>query len=309
MNIVIVGQGAIGLLCYHRLSQAIINQQGDNLVSLWPSTPTTLSDYFFSEINDVAKSFPLTMANNQLIASADVIIFCVKSYQVTAAMKAVDHLISDNAVIILTHNGLGTLEEINSRLKPSQCLLALLLTQGAKKVAPYHIKHTGMGHSDLGIIYGTLHSIKQKQLLELLNKSLKQLSWQENIQQAQWKKLAINCVINPISALNDIENGEVNQKAYQRMTEDIISEVVAVATKEGEILSEILLRQLIHNVAKSTNKNTSSMRADVLNKRRTEIEYINGYIHRLGEKHQLTTAINTQLWLAVKALEDKYLPE
>jgi 2-dehydropantoate 2-reductase len=187
--------------------------------------------------------------------------------------------------------------------------LALLLTQGAKKVAPYHIKHTGMGHSDLGIIYGTLHSIKQKQLLELLNKSLKQLSWQENIQQAQWKKLAINCVINPISALNDIENGEVNQKAYQRMTEDIISEVVAVATKEGEILSEILLRQLIHNVAKSTNKNTSSMRADVLNKRRTEIEYINGYIHRLGEKHQLTTAINTQLWLAVKALEDKYLPE
>ena len=48
------------------------------------------------------------------------------------------------------------------------------------------------------------------------------------------------------------------------------------------------------------------MRADVRNKRRTEIEYINGYIHRLGEKHKLTTAMNTQLWLAVKALEDKY---
>lgn len=309
MNIVIVGQGAIGLLCYHRLSQAIINQQDDNVVSLWPSTPTTLSDYFFGEMNGIAKSFPFTIANKQLIASADVIIFCVKSYQVTKALKAVDHLISDNAVIILTHNGLGTLEEITPRLKPSQCLLALLLTQGAKKVAPYYVEHTGMGHSDLGIIYGTLDSIKQNQLLEHLNKSLKQLNWQKNIQQAQWKKLAINCVINPISALKDIENGKVNQKIYQRMTENIISEVVAVATKEGVILNEKSLRQLIHSVAKSTDKNTSSMRADVLNKRRTEIEYINGYIHRLGEKHQLTTAINTQLWLTVKALEDKYLPK
>ena len=45
------------------------------------------------------------------------------------------------------------------------------------------------------------------------------------------------------------------------------------------------------------------MRADRLAKRYTEIEYINGYIHRLGKKHQLATPKNTQLWLAVKALK------
>ncbi|WP_170246274.1 ketopantoate reductase family protein [Colwellia hornerae] len=308
MNTVIVGQGAIGLLCYHRLSQAENNKQGDDLVSLWPSTPATRIDYSFNEMNGVTKRFPLTIADKPSLTCADVIIVCVKSYQATDALKTIHQFIADDAIIILTHNGLGTLEEINPPLKPSQCLLALLLTQGAKKIAPYHVEHTGMGHSDLGIISGKLSAIKQKQLLACLNKSLKQLNWQENIQQAQWKKLAINCVINPISALNNTENGQINQKPYQEMTKDIISEIVAVAAKEGVTLKVSLLRQLVYNVAESTAKNTSSMRADVLNQRRTEIDYINGYIHRLGEKHQLTTTINTQLWLAVKALENKYLP-
>ena len=34
MNTVIVGQGAIGLLCYHRISQLANNNKGDKLVSL-----------------------------------------------------------------------------------------------------------------------------------------------------------------------------------------------------------------------------------------------------------------------------------
>jgi len=47
------------------------------------------------------------------------------------------------------------------------------------------------------------------------------------------------------------------------------------------------------------------MRCDVLAQKQTEINYINGYVHKLGLKHGITTAENTQLWQAVLDLEQK----
>jgi 2-dehydropantoate 2-reductase len=309
MNTVIIGQGAIGLLCYHRLSHFKQINSNEDVVSLWPSTATSFTHYTFSEINKSAQKFPLTIADEIALARALVIVICVKSYQVVSVLSAIHHLIADDAIIILTHNGLGTLEEISYLLKPSQCLLALLLTQGAKKVTNYHVEHTGMGNSDLGIVWGELSTVKQEQLVDYFLQRLKQVHWQENIQQAQWKKLAINCVINPLSALKNIENGKVNLPIYHEATRQVIKEVVDVAVKEGVNLTSDVLLDLVRNVTESTSSNISSMRADVIAERRTEVDYINGYIHRLGMKHRLATPQNTQLWLAIKALEKNYLSQ
>jgi 2-dehydropantoate 2-reductase len=303
MNTVIVGQGAIGLLCYHRLYQLSENKNNTGTISLWPSKPTKQSYYTFCEMNENPQEFPITIANKNDLRCARVIVVCVKSYQVSEALKDIHHLIADDAIIILSHNGLGTREEVHQLLKPSQRLLALLLTQGAKKVADYHVQHTGMGASDLGIIYGNLSSIEQGKIFDYFQQGLKQLNWQDNIEQAQWRKLAINCVINPLTSIENIENGKVNQQKYQETIRSVIQEVVKIAAKEGVSLTELSLLNLVSKVAQSTSGNTSSMRADRLAKRYTEIEYINGYIHRLGKKHQLATPKNTQLWLAVKALK------
>jgi 2-dehydropantoate 2-reductase len=308
MNTVIVGQGAIGLLFYHRLSQHKNTNLTDESISLLPSISTSLTEYSFSEMDGEAKNFPLTLTDNQTLARAQLIIICVKSYQVADALKAIHHLIADDAILILTHNGLGTLEEISFLFKPTQCLFALLLTQGAKKIADYHIEHTGVGDSNLGIILGEPNATKKRELLLYLQLRLHSIHWQDNIKQSQWEKLAINCVINPLSALENIDNGEIKQPTYQETINGVIKEIVTVASREGLDLSENVLKNLLTKVVDRTTKNTSSMRADVLNKRRTEIDYINGYIHRLGKKHQLATPINTRLWLAVKALEKQYLP-
>ena len=150
---------------------------------------------------------------------------------------------------------------------------------------------------------------KKRNLLNFMTQSLQKVNFQENIHQAQWGKLAVNCVINPISALENIDNGKINLPIYQEAVREIIKEVVLLGAKEDVELYENLLLSLVMKVAERTKHNTSSMRADILNKRRTEIDYINGYIHHLGEKHQLATPMNTKLWLAVKELEKQYLPQ
>jgi len=305
MRTVIVGQGAIGLLCYHRLNKEV-SANAIGFVSLLPSKIPKDSYYYFQEQNATTEKFALKLASTNEVTNAQLIIICVKSYQVKTALQNIHHLIADNAIIILSHNGLGTFEEINHWLKPKQCLLTLLLTQGVRKVGNYSIEHTGMGNSDLGIIFGKLSSAKQDKLIGFLQHGLRQLYWQENIEQAQWRKLAINCVINPLTALDNVPNGDINKEKYQEKIKLLIREFALVANREGLTFSQDLLFNLIRDVASNTAQNTSSMRADILAKRRTEIAYINGYIHRLGEKHLLDTPHNTQLWLEIKAIEDSF---
>ena len=114
--------------------------------------------------------------------------------------------------------------------------------------------------------------------------------------------MAINCVINPLTALHDINNGQVNNDVFTVQIKEILTELVLVAECEGIYLNADLLIKTVRQVATATAKNSSSMRCDVLAHKQTEINYINGYIHYLGIKHRIATPQNTQLWQKVNSI-------
>ena len=68
-------------------------------------------------------------------------------------------------------------------------------------------------------------------------------------------------------------------------------------------IDDISLTDMINSatqVAQATANNFSSMHQDALNGNETEIDYINGYVVRLGEKHGVQTPINSALVALVK---------
>lgn len=311
MNIVIVGQGAIGLLWYAHLQS--LSDPSINL-SLLPSTASkeqhsSQSLYCYTHFLGLSEQRYYQLATSQHLKQADVILICVKSYQVRGVIKQIAPLLNTTlnqklnkqTSLILAHNGMGTLAEITPLLSKEQSVLTLLTTHGCTRAMPYHIIHTGLGETHLGLVQGQQNSSAQKQLTQLLNRAMPQVIWQENIIEKQWLKLTINCVINPLTALHNVNNGEIAKPYYQTQIKTIIAEIVAVAQAEAQPLNASELQQQVVKVATQTAKNCSSMRADILAKRVTEINYINGYIHRLGIKHQLKTPENTQLWQAIMA--------
>ena len=72
-----------------------------------------------------------------------------------------------------------------------------------------------------------------------------------------------------------------------------------VAKREGIYFDLAVLLIKVQQVATATTKNCSSMRCDVLAHKQTEINYINGYIHKLGIKHSIATPVNTHLWQTI----------
>lgn len=312
-NIVVVGQGAMGLLWYHHLSQQNIshsdipNVNKNKKVTLLASNQNSLSNHeletatyqFITYQQAQEKTYPLTYSQAVDVESADVIILCLKSFNIATAIKKMAKKISPHCIIILAHNGMGTFTDVESLLPRQQIILAMLTTHGCLRNAPLAITHTGLGQTDIGLLSGKLSVSQQTQLTNLLNHALPQVSFHQDIVTKQWLKLAINCVINPITAINNIENGEVNDEKFSAQINALLTEISEVSQTENITLAFTDLKAMVHKVALATAKNCSSMRSDVLTGRSTEVDYINGYIHRLGKKNNVATPENTRLWQQV----------
>jgi 2-dehydropantoate 2-reductase len=297
MNIVVIGQGAIGLLWYHHLTKV---QENSVSLSCSSSANSVPKHYHFTDINNHSEQVLLTLATNTTFANADLILLCVKSYQVKAALAALNNKISAQAIIVFCHNGMGAYQDL---VKLQQPCLALLTTHGCKITRPFHAQHTGLGHHDLGLITGDIRPSIRDELIATLAQALPTLTFTEAIKDKQWLKLAINSVINPITAIENINNGQLLDDRFKSLISQLIDEIIAVAAYENINFDFNELQATILQVAKNTANNCSSMRSDILQKRKTEIDYINGYIVNLARKAGLGVPQNEKIIQQVKALE------
>ncbi len=308
-NIVIAGQGAMGLLWYHHLSQSLGKNSFEN-ISLLASNQSLLVeqqeppfDYEFCAYQQNERySYPLIYSKEQDIACADIIMLCLKSVHIADTVKSIAQRIKANCIVILAHNGLGVFEEVVDLLGKEQVIVTLLTTHGCFRQSPLSIKHTGLGKNDLGLLAGNLPLIQRSQLANQLQESLPEVVFHKNIKEKQWLKLAVNCVINPLTAIHNIDNGALLSEKFSVQITNLLTEVIEVSRSQGIHFTLSGLQKVVKEVARATATNCSSMRSDILSGAVTEIDYINGYIHLLGESNQINTSENTQLWRQVRAL-------
>jgi len=133
---------------------------------------------------------------------------------------------------------------------------------------------------------------------------------------AQLEKLAINAIINPLTVIFDCLNGELfNRPSILVLIRVLLAEISAVilsiirSANTGSLdpdlesrFSEPVLEKVVADVGTKTGKNISSMRQDVRDGRRTEIDYINCYIIARGAKAGIDCRHNRTL---VKLVKDK----
>jgi 2-dehydropantoate 2-reductase len=131
------------------------------------------------------------------------------------------------------------------------------------------------------------------------------------LHQQQLEKLAINCIINPLTVLLDARNGAITYNfELTRVMRLMLAEVSLVIRSLPELkgipnipfrFSAERLETLVIGVANKTANNISSMLADVRAGRPTEIDYINGYIVRRGEELGIKCLVNYAIMQTVMA--------
>jgi 2-dehydropantoate 2-reductase len=128
----------------------------------------------------------------------------------------------------------------------------------------------------------------------------------EDMQQTQrrlWLKLAANAVLNPLTALWDVRNGEVLARAEGRAIADAVcTELAALAALVVPMVaapSQAELREFVTSCAAANEGNWSSMQQDVAAGRRTEIEQLNGWVVARCRDLGVPCAANAELTAGV----------
>ena len=135
----------------------------------------------------------------------------------------------------------------------------------------------------------------------LLHKGLVPGEISEDFQAMVWKKLVINCVANPLAGILNISNYDITRPILNDAKAAIIAEVQAIAAAEGVELN-VTVADMNRYLA---SENTPSLVADLKRHQKTEIEFINGAVVRMAEKHGLPVPANKLVVSLVKFLEGR----
>ncbi|RAL10563.1 putative 2-dehydropantoate 2-reductase [Aspergillus homomorphus CBS 101889] len=244
------------------------------------------------------------------------------SMTVAAVDSVKDRLTPDSTVLILS-NGMGLLEEINDKIFPDSktrpCYMQGLVTHDIhRRKRGYQFDHVDVGSTILGFpleaglsqaeaekMHSGLWPPTAKYLLHTLTNTAPLVATAASptdLLLHQLEKLAIQCVLLPLTALMQVKNGDILYNySITRVMRLLLLEISSVICALPEIqsvpgvearFSPERLRRMVTQLADRTADETSTMSQDVHHRRTTEIEYLNGYIVRRGEELGLSPAMN-----------------
>lgn len=222
----------------------------------------------------------------------DYLMVCVKQHHVSQVIPFINDKNTDATVIFL-QNGM---EHITLLQEMTQSVLVGVVEHGALRENDHTVVHTGKGVIKLAVFSGgrdkldtVIYDLDQQQF------SFKGFSdWKSLLQE----KLIINAVINPLTALFDIKNGEIFKNEY-------IHTIASELCREAATVLELDYEQQwerVQEVAEKTGNNISSMLKDLQENRKTEIDAISGY---LIKKSNHSIPYTTFLYTSIKAMEEQ----
>lgn len=228
------------------------------------------------------------------------LLVCTKAQQTVSALSALAAAIDPNALIVLLQNGMGVREQLQALL-PHATILHALSTEGAYRIERFHVVHAGRGETVIGGEPG-LQAVAQAAATAL--RCELPVAAVDDIERRLWLKLAVNSVINPLTALHGCTNGTVLALPdIETLLPALCDEVCAVANAEGQQLNAAQVAETVREVCRVTAANRSSMLQDIAARRLTEIDFINGHVVRTAQRHSISCPRQGALLTQIKALE------
>ncbi len=205
-----------------------------------------------------------------------------KAYDAEQAVAALIPRLSAQADVILLQNGLGSQEAVAALIHPRRCIFASS-TEGAFREADWQVRFAGHGFTWLGDVQDPAAPTA---LLDDLHTAGISHEWTPDILTRLWRKLALNCAINPLTVLHDCRNGGLLEHPCEVAT--LCQELTELLQRCGQPAAAHDLHSDVLRVIQATAANYSSMYQDVAHGRRTEIAYLLGYASAAARRHRCT---------------------
>ncbi len=236
------------------------------------------------------------------LPACDFGIVATKSLHTEPAIRTTAHAFADGCVATV-QNGVGNEEVIAEHVE--RVIRGTTFPAG-RLLGPGHVQWDVKGETTLGPFEPRPAPLEEiERLADACTRAGMPTQALEDARGAQWRKVIFNAATNPVGALTQLTHGRVcEDAATRRLVTQLVDEGKAVAAAQG-IELDADPEELIDHAAKPevAYDHKASMLQDVLARRQTEIDYLNGGIVRFGREHGVETPMNEAIWALVKGLE------
>ena len=300
LKVAVMGAGAVG--CYYgamlaRAGHDVVLVARQQHVEAIAARGLRLQTALFDAQVRLAAS-----VDARAVQGADVVLFCVKSTDTESAGACVLPFLKADALVVCLQNGVDNADRLRGVL-PMHDVAAAVVYVATEMAGPGHVKHNGRG--ELVIAPSTSAAISSSALAQALVAAGVPTEISNNVRGALWAKLTLNCAYNAVSAIAQRPYGKtVAGVGIDEVTRDLVAECLAVAAaEEVDIPGDI--DAAVRKIAETMQSQYSSTAQDLARGKRTEIDYLNGFIVRRGEALGVATPVNRAMWALVKLLESK----
>ncbi|WP_181833048.1 2-dehydropantoate 2-reductase [Bacillus taeanensis] len=293
MKISIIGGGSIGLLCsayFCSLGEEVTlytrrEEQASEIVSKGLTLYKNRESHHFS-IN----ASPIS----EFRSHGGLVILAVKQYQLEEVLKEISIKLEKGTLLFL-QNGMGHLSLLDKLTKYN--VLIGIVEHGALKTSDYEVIHTGEGTLKVALYRGKDPYFNTS--LETFNKNGFPIEKVEDWYEIMANKLVVNAVINPLTALYRVKNGELLKNPYFLHNMKLLfNEAVSVLE-----VNRHQLWSTVEMICKKTAENRSSMLCDIEKGYTTEIDAISGYILAEANRQNRTLSLTSFLYKSIKGIE------
>ena len=275
----ILGAGSLGTLWAARLARAGVP------VRLILRNEARLADYRAGQgltlvEQGVEQTYPVVGETPDSPEPIHRLLVACKAYDAQSAIAQLHHRLAPDAELILLQNGLGSQDAVAAQVPLARCIYASS-TEGAFRERDWRVVFAGHGYTWLG---DASHPTPPLWLDDLQAAGIPH-DWASDILTRLWRKLALNCAINPLTVLYQCRNGGLQAHACEVAT--LCAELAELLECCGQPAAAQDLHSEVQRVIQATAANYSSMHQDVVNHRRTEISYLLGYACQAAARHQL----------------------
>lgn len=236
----------------------------------------------------------------------DILVSAVKAYHVDSIIEKIELKAKNNFFLLSAQNGIDVRIKYVSHFKDSQVFRMVINFAGNLQEKNTVSLNFVNPPNFIASVDDSQSEIAQ-QMADILTSSNLVTEKVDSfcIANKVWEKTILNAALSPLCALSKLTMKEAmeNQDTLE-IIEHLIYEAVEVAKAEEIKLPENFVKLCIRYLNNAGN-HLPSLAVDLINKRNTEIDYMNGKIVDYGRKHYIRTPLNLTLTNLVKAITAK----
>ena len=240
-----------------------------------------------------------TLTDPSTAAPVDWALVCTKVQQTPSIAPWLAKLCDSSTRVATLQNGIGHAARLQPYVGAARVVPTIVYYNG-ERLAPDHVRLRPVGAHDLAVA----DDADGRDLLRLLEGTTLRVHASDDFPTLLWRKLLINAIANPVTALTLQRQAVFRRADIQRLCREILEEAAMVGRAEGARLAPDEPDRIIEQLLTYPPEAGTSMYFDRVAGRSLEVEALTGAIVEAGARHGIATPLNRAFAALLRAVSD-----